>query len=91
MLKNLIIRFVYVTMALLMIAMPITTGAQAAPASVTFTVNSLLDQPDDLTIPGTCHPARRRDAGESDHRIRCDDPDPGRHLYIDYPVCRRGW
>jgi len=45
------------TMALLMFAMPITTGAQAAPAAVTFTVNSTLDQPDDLTVPGTCHTA----------------------------------
>jgi len=26
-------------------------------ADVTFTVNSVLDQPDDLTIPGTCHTA----------------------------------
>ena len=45
------------TMALLMFAMPITTGAQAAPAAVTFTVNSTLDHTDDLTVPGTCHTA----------------------------------
>lgn len=32
----------------------------AAPFAhaVTFTVNSTLDQPDDLTIPGTCHTAK---------------------------------
>jgi len=29
----------------------------AAPTAVTFTVNSTLDQADDLTIPGTCHTA----------------------------------
>ena len=50
MLKNLILRMLSMTMALLMFAIPITTGVQAAPASVTFTVNSTLDQPDDLTI-----------------------------------------
>lgn len=32
-------------------------AAHAEPAAVTFTVNSLLDQPDDLTTPGTCHTA----------------------------------
>src|SRR5258705_9115768 len=35
------------------------TGLLAAPGAlaVTFNVNSFLDQPDDLTIPGTCHTA----------------------------------
>ena len=37
---------------LLMLAMFVATLA-----AVTFTVNSILDQPDDLTIPGTCHTA----------------------------------
>ncbi len=55
MLKNLLIRIMSMTMALLMFATPFATGTQAAPLVVTFTVNSLLDQPDDLTIPGTCH------------------------------------
>jgi hypothetical protein len=57
MLKKFILRMLSMTIALLMFAVPITTGAQAAAASITFTVNSNLDQPDDLTVPGTCHTA----------------------------------
>jgi hypothetical protein len=57
MLKNIIIRIVSITMALLMIALPVAARALAAPEALTFTVNSTLDQPDDLTIPGTCHTA----------------------------------
>ncbi len=46
--------------AVLFAAIVITSPLLAtrnAVASVTFTVNSVLDQPDDLTAPGTCHTA----------------------------------
>ncbi|HEX7541831.1 MAG TPA: hypothetical protein VF352_06850 [Anaerolineales bacterium] len=46
------------TMALLVLAMfmaPSVLASPGAPSAVTFTVNSTLDQPDELTIAGTCH------------------------------------
>jgi len=57
MLKKIILRIVAITMALQLLTLPVAPRAQAAPTAVTFTVNSTLDQPDDLTIPGTCHTA----------------------------------
>ena len=53
MLKNTFYPTVFMTVALLVFALLVVTPALA----VTFTVNSTLDQPDDLTIPGTCHTA----------------------------------
>ena len=44
-------------MALLMLALLMVSPALASLSAVTFTVNSTLDQPDDLTMPGTCHTA----------------------------------
>lgn len=57
MLKKAFSPIVSIILGLIMLAMPVTPGAQAAPTRVTFTVNSTLDQPDDLTVPGTCHTA----------------------------------
>jgi hypothetical protein len=45
--------------ALLILALLMVPRALASPSGVTFTVNSTLDQPDDMTIPGTCHAIRR--------------------------------
>jgi hypothetical protein len=45
------------SMILLLLAMLPVGQVFAAQAGVTFTVNSTLDQPDDLTSPGTCHTA----------------------------------
>jgi hypothetical protein len=51
MLKNVLHRIAFMAVALLaMLAAP-------SALAVTFTVNSTLDQPDDLTMPGTCHTA----------------------------------
>ena len=53
MLKNTFYPTVFMTVALLVFALLVVPRALA----VTFTVNSTDDQPDDLTIPGTCHTA----------------------------------
>jgi hypothetical protein len=52
-LKNTFYYTVFKTIALLVFALLVVPNALA----VTFTVNSTLDQPDDLTMPGTCHTA----------------------------------
>jgi predicted outer membrane repeat protein len=58
MLNKIIIRIVCITIALLMVALPpVAARGLAVPAALTFTVDSTLDQPDDLTMPGTCHTA----------------------------------
>jgi len=46
-----------IIMFLLMGILPVQAESLASPllTGPTFTVNSTLDQPDDLTIPGTCH------------------------------------
>jgi hypothetical protein len=56
MLKKILSRAALSVILLLLAIQPVGQ-AFAAPASVTFTVNSTLDQPDDLTLPGTCHTA----------------------------------
>jgi len=53
MLKNILLRTVFMTTALLVLAVLIAPRSLA----VTFNVNSSLDQPDDLSMIGTCHTA----------------------------------
>ncbi len=48
---------VFMIVALLALVLLPVRVVSAVPTAVTFTVNSTLDQPDDLTIPGTCHTA----------------------------------
>jgi hypothetical protein len=55
MLKNIFYSTVFMAVALLLLALLLVPRVLALPSTVTFTVNSTLDQPDDLTIPGTCH------------------------------------
>jgi len=57
MLKKIIIRIMSITVACLLLTLPVANTALAAPTTVVFTVNSTLDLPDDLTIPGVCHTA----------------------------------
>lgn len=40
-----------------LVAIATSICAMGAASAVTFTVDSTLDQPDTLTIPGTCHTA----------------------------------
>lgn len=47
----------FTTVALLLLAMLTVPGALASPSAVTFVVNSILDQADDLAVFGTCHTA----------------------------------
>ena len=47
----------FMIVALLALVLLQVRPVSAVPTAVTFTVNSTLDQPDDLTIPGTCHTA----------------------------------
>ena len=56
MLKNIFTLTMFMAVVLLL-AMLTIPRALASPSAVTFTVDSILDQPDDLTIPGTCHTA----------------------------------
>ncbi len=53
MLKNTFYRTIFVKLAMLVFTLLVVPRALA----VTFTVNSTLDQPDDLTMLGTCHTA----------------------------------
>ena len=55
MLKDVFYPAVFMHMALLMLAILMAPSAFAT--SVTYTVNSDVDLPDSLTIPGTCHTA----------------------------------
>ena len=57
MLKNIFYPTVFMIVALLTLVLLQVRPVSAAPTAVTFTVNSTFDQPDDLTIPGTCHTA----------------------------------
>jgi hypothetical protein len=57
MLNKKFLSVVLMTMTLLLLPLHVAPRVQASPSVVTFTVNSILDQPDDLTIPGTCHTA----------------------------------
>ena len=57
MLKNIFYPTVFMIVALLALVLLQVRPVSATPTAVTFTVNSTLDQPDDLTIPGTCHTA----------------------------------
>jgi predicted outer membrane repeat protein len=50
-----IIPILFMIVALLALVLLPVGLVSAAPTALTFTVNSTLDQPDDLTIPGTCH------------------------------------
>jgi hypothetical protein len=55
MVKNIFHPTVFMIVALLALVLLPVRVVFATPTAVTFTVNSTLDQPDDLTIPGTCH------------------------------------
>lgn len=57
MLKKIFYPTMFMTVALLALVLLPARLVSAVPTAVTFTVNSTLDQPDDLTIPGTCHTA----------------------------------
>jgi hypothetical protein len=56
-LKNIFHPTVFMIVALLALVLLQVRPVSAVPTAVTFTVNSTLDQSDDLTIPGTCHTA----------------------------------
>ena len=51
------IHAVFMILALLVLTVLPYRHVSAAPSAVIFTVNSTLDQADDLTMPGTCHTA----------------------------------
>jgi CSLREA domain-containing protein len=55
--KNIIIRIVSITLALLLFMLPVASKTQAAPTAVTFTVNSVLDEVDDNPGNGICRSA----------------------------------
>jgi len=55
MLKRIFKAVVSMILAVLLLSALAAAPAHASPAIVTFTVNSTLDQPDDLTKPGSCH------------------------------------
>jgi CSLREA domain-containing protein len=57
MLKNIIIRIVSITLALLLFTLPVASKTQAAPTAATFNVNSVLDEVDDNPGDGICHTA----------------------------------
>ena len=54
MLKKIIPNLFMIVALLALILLPVGL-VSAAPTALTFVVNSTLDQPDDLTMPGTCH------------------------------------
>jgi hypothetical protein len=57
MLKNIFYPTLFMIVALLALVLLQVRLVSATPTAVTFTVNSTLDQPNDLTIPDTCHTA----------------------------------
>ena len=57
MLKNIFYPTMFMAAALLMLAMLMVPRALASPSTVTFTVDSVLDQIDDDTSDGICHSA----------------------------------